>query len=142
MKIKGFPIIMFLVSLCGTTGCTPRTDVPTSSSSNTNRSVTSDTSDHATQEPIKENTMPTRDDMIIKAKQVTKEYLRQKYGWEESYYKISICPYSRPSDQNIIEFQIDPHDNDKRPPAPGGGHSLLIEFDMQKMVVLNELRFQ
>ncbi|MCL2776808.1 MAG: hypothetical protein FWD73_02300 [Polyangiaceae bacterium] len=83
MAIKDFSIIiMFLGSFCHMTGCTPshepppRTDVR-AISSNTHPNVSFDTCDHATQEPIKENTTRTPDD-IVKAEKIIKEYLNQE----------------------------------------------------------------
>ena len=43
--------------------------------------------------------------------------------------------------KNIIEFLVY-HKDDAHPASPGGGKSLLIIFDMEKMAVLGELAFQ
>jgi len=123
----------------------PRSDIPTITSSTSNPSDTMGANDHTTQKDIKEPTMPPHDN-IAKAEKLIKEYLAQKYAWNESEYKIRVG-LEKP-DQNIVEFRIYHKDDYERFPAPEGqprvfhvgrGESFVLQVDMKNMVVLREL---
>ena len=75
---------------------------------------------------------------IARAKGIIKEYVSEKYAWNDGDYSISG---EAEEEDRIIKFLVY-HQDDKHPDAPGSGKSFLIEFDMQRMMVLKEIRFQ
>jgi hypothetical protein len=88
---------------------------------------------------FKENRMNTYNKTDIEqAEKIISEYLESNYKWKYEEYELSV--YSEESSA-IITFLVY-HNDDRNPTQPGGGKSLLIKMDMEKMVVVQELGFQ
>ena len=153
MAIKNYSIIMFVGFFGYMTECTPhsqppRSDAPTIPSSTSDHIDTMGANDHTTKQDIKEHTMPSHDN-IAKAEKLIKDYLTQKYAWNESEYNISVK--SEEPTQNIVEFMIRYKRDAERTPSPegqprvfraGGGKSRVFRVDMKNMTVVRELGFQ
>lgn len=71
-----------------------------------------------------------------RAEKIVDDYVTTKHTWENDAYTLclfEIHPYVA-----VVTF-LAFHMDDAKAVAPGGGKSVFIEFDMNKMVVLREL---
>lgn len=74
---------------------------------------------------------------LERAESVIKQYVSEKYFWDEAQYKIKIEALRA----KRIKFLIE-HQDDFIEPSPRGGKSFVVEFDMQRMEIIKEIRFQ
>ena len=76
-------------------------------------------------------------DDIAKAEEIIKNYVNEKYSWNEGVYEILM----ESENGARVSFLVY-HQDDKIIVSPGGGKSFIIQFDMQNMRVLEEIHFQ
>lgn len=73
------------------------------------------------------------------AKNIIVNYIHNTHKWQNNEYIIyifKVIPYS-----STVKFLVF-HTDDRNVTTPGGGKSLIIKFDMDKMAVIQELGTQ
>lgn len=78
-------------------------------------------------------------DTLVRAENVVARYMEEQHRWRNEEYDILL--YQTDPSSPVVTFMAFHHD-DKNPAGPGGGKSLLIQVDMEKMTVVRSLAFQ